>query len=240
MASDASLTGGAICKSTGLTARGLGISRQAQVQRTSLCDDEVVLNYISDNLWACRRPIELLQFGIAAFVWIGIDPHAKRICRHACPKVLVLNGDEESLASAVFSIRSSHSYVKWVIIFAGCSTSGKESLPCENKSGQGVCLDGVVTICLTQLHRKWPSVRCASLLEGSIHLSLHARACVSNVLETDPIRVNASSVCPLGRESLFWFSSPVPWPWECQSSLSREVLSLHTPGRHHGGVSSAF
>ena len=102
-------------------------------------------------------------------------PHAKRICRHAWPDVLVLNGDEDSPASAVFSIRSSHPYVKWVIILAGCSTSGQESLRCENKSGQGVSLDG------TQLHRKWPSVRCASLLEGSIHLSLHAR--VSNVLE---------------------------------------------------------
>ena len=39
------------------------------------------------------------------------------------------------------------------------------------------------------------------------HLSLHARACVSNILATDPIRFNASSVCPLERERLFWFSS---------------------------------
>ena len=184
----------------------------------------MVLVYINDNLGACRRAIELRQLGIAAFVWIGTDPHAKRICRHACPDVLVLSKDEESLASAVFSIRSSHPYVTWVIIFAGCSTSGTEPLPCENKSGQGLAWMALFKICLTQLHRKWPSVCCASLLEGSIHLSLHARACVSNVLETNPIRVDASSVCPLECEGFFWFSSHENF-----------FFFLHIPGRHHGG-----
>ena len=60
MASDASSTGGAICRSMGLTARGSGISRQAHMQRTSVCDDEVVLIRFNDNLEACRRAIELL------------------------------------------------------------------------------------------------------------------------------------------------------------------------------------
>ena len=96
------------------------------MQRTSLGDDEVVLICINDNLGACRRAIELLQLEIAAFVWIGTDPHSKRICRHAWPDVLVLKGDEESLASAE---RSQCDPVilmfKWVIIFAGCSTSEK-------------------------------------------------------------------------------------------------------------------
>ena len=68
------------------------------MQRTSLCDDQVVLICINDNLGACRRATELLQLGIAAFVWSGTDPHAKRICRHVWPDVLVLNGDEEFLA----------------------------------------------------------------------------------------------------------------------------------------------
>ena len=86
---------------------------------------------------------------------------------------------------------------------------------------------------MTRLHRKWPSVRCACSLEGSILLNLHACACVSNVLETDPFRVDASSVCRSERERL-----PVPWSWECQSTLSREVLFLHIPGRHFGRVSA--
>ena len=60
MASNASSTGGAICRSMGLTARGLEISRQAHMQRTSVCDDEVVLIRFNDNLGACRRAIELL------------------------------------------------------------------------------------------------------------------------------------------------------------------------------------
>ena len=42
-----------------------------------------------------RRVIELLQLGMTAFVWIGTDPHAKRISRHVWSDVLMLNGDEE-------------------------------------------------------------------------------------------------------------------------------------------------
>ena len=63
MASDASLSGGAICRSIGLTARGLEAAKQAQAHQTSLCDDEVVLFCINDNLGAGRRAMELLRFG---------------------------------------------------------------------------------------------------------------------------------------------------------------------------------
>ena len=77
----------------------------------------------------------------------------------------------------------------------------KESLPCENKSGQ-VSPGWRKKNCFTQLLRKWPSVRCASLSEGSIRLSPHARARVSGILETDPI-LNSSSVLPFRtRESI--------------------------------------
>ena len=59
----------------------------------------------------------------------------KRICRHAWPDVTVLSGDEKSLAAAVLSVRSSHPYVQWVVIFAGHSMSGKGSLePCDEKT----------------------------------------------------------------------------------------------------------
>ena len=63
MAGDASLTGGAICRSVGITARGLAASKVAQTQQTSLCDDEVLLICINDNLGAGRRALELLQLG---------------------------------------------------------------------------------------------------------------------------------------------------------------------------------
>ena len=58
-------------------------------------DDEVVLIGINDNLGAFCIAIELLQLEIPAFVWIGTHPHA-------WADVLVINGDEESLAVAVF------------------------------------------------------------------------------------------------------------------------------------------
>ena len=83
MASDASLSGGAICRSIGLAARGLEAAKQAQAHQASLCDDEAVLFCINDNLGAGRRTMELLRVGVAAFLWIGTDPHAERICRHA-------------------------------------------------------------------------------------------------------------------------------------------------------------
>ena len=32
----------------------------------------------------------------------------------------------------------------------------------------------------------------------------------------------------------------MPWSWQCQSTLSREVLVLHIPGRHYGRVQARF
>ena len=157
MASDASSTGGAshpqIC---GLTARGLGASKVAQTQQTSLCDDEVVLICINDSLGAGRRTMELLQLGVAAFVWIGADRHAERICRQAWANVMVLSRDEKSLATAVLSVRSSHPIVEWVVMFAGRSMSGKGSLEtCEEDCWHEDNLAAVVRICLVQLRHKW-------------------------------------------------------------------------------------
>ena len=76
--------------------------------------------------------MQLLQLEVAVFVWNGAERHAERICRHAWPDVMVLSGDEKSFATTVLSVRSSHPYVQWVVIFAVRSMSGKGSLePCE-------------------------------------------------------------------------------------------------------------
>ena len=56
--------------------------------------------------------------------------------------------------------------------FAGRSTSGKGlSEPCEEDCWHDDGPAAVVQICLAQLSRKWPSVRVACLLEGSVSLS---------------------------------------------------------------------
>ena len=71
MASDASLSGGAIRRSVGLTARGLQAARLAPKQQTSLCDDEVVLFYFLttpseqvDAPWTSFRWEWQLLFGL--------------------------------------------------------------------------------------------------------------------------------------------------------------------------------
>ena len=88
----------------------------------------MVLICVNDGFGAGRRALELLHFEVAAFVWIGADRHAERMCRHAWPEVIVLSGDEKSLATAVPSVRSSHPHVQWVVIFAGRPMSEKGSL----------------------------------------------------------------------------------------------------------------
>ena len=70
-ASDANLSGGAICRSVVLTARGLEAVRQARAQQTSLSNDEVALFCFNDNIGAGRRALEILHLEVAAFVWIG-------------------------------------------------------------------------------------------------------------------------------------------------------------------------
>ena len=121
MASDASLTGGAIC-----TVRCLAASRPAHSQQTS--EDEAVLICVNDNLGAGRRAMELLHLGVAALAWIGTDPHAERVCRHAWPDVLVPNEGEEPQAAAVLSLRAGHPFVQGMVNFAGRSMSRNGSL----------------------------------------------------------------------------------------------------------------
>ena len=142
------------------------------MQQTSLCVDEMVLICVNDGLGVGRRALELLHLGVAAFVWIGADRHAERICRHAWPDLKVLSGDEKSLTTAVLPVRSSHPHVRRVVIFAGRSISGKMSSElCEEECWHDGGRAAFVQICLAQLSRKWPSVRVACLLEGSVGLS---------------------------------------------------------------------
>ena len=62
-------------------------------------------------------------------------------------------------------------------------------------------------------------------------VSLHACERVSAEMNAHPVRVNASGVCPLERERVFWFSSPVTWAWQCRSTMSYTSHFLHVPGQ---------
>ena len=116
--------------------------------------------------------------GVAAFAWIGTDPHAERVCRHGWPDVLVLNEDEKSLAAAVLSSRAGHPYVQLVVIFAGRSVSRKGSLEaCEADSRHENDPAAAFRVCLAH---KWPSVRAAALQEGSGALTRQPCECVSS------------------------------------------------------------
>ena len=106
----------------------------------------------------------LLRLGVAALIWMGADPHAERICRHAWPDVLVLKGDEESLSITVQSTRFSHPYVQWVFVFSGCCSSGKKSLQNDLEADPST----VARVCVSLIHDKWSSVRVAFLLENSL------------------------------------------------------------------------
>ena len=81
MASDASLSGGAIYKSTDLTSRGLLASHFAARQHTFCSDDEVILMCVGDELGVGPRACELLEMGVAAFARTRGEPTAERTCK---------------------------------------------------------------------------------------------------------------------------------------------------------------
>ena len=131
VASDASLSCGAICRSIGLTARGLEAAKQAQALKTSLCHDEVLF-CIDGDLGAGRRAMELFRLDVAAFIWSGTDPHAERICRHAWSD----------------GSRFSHSYVKWVFVFSACCSIAKKSLLCQKQNDPDADPSSVAQLCV--------------------------------------------------------------------------------------------
>ena len=97
-----------------------------------------------------RCALEFLQMGVAAFVWVGADPHAERVCRHAGLDVSMVKGDEESLASSLQSIRLSHPYAKWVIGFSDVCPSVKEPefghSRCNIRAHSSPCVDTWISL----------------------------------------------------------------------------------------------
>ena len=170
--------------------------------------------------------MELFRLGVAAFIWIGTDPHAER--RHAWPDVSVLKGDEEPLSITVQSTRFSHPYVQWVFVFSGCCSSGKKSLFCQKQNDLEADPSTVAQLCVSLIHDKWPSVRVAFLLENSLTPDRPA-SFVSAESKADHVCLDASSFCPVEHLRSFCFSSLVPWSWECDSTFSREGRFLHLP-----------
>ena len=150
----------------------------------------------------------------------------------------MLNEDEKSLAAAVLSSRAGYLYVQWVVILGGRSVSRKGSLEACEADSKHENDPGTVLRWLAQLRHNWPSMRVEALQEGSVGLTRHACECVSTEKSASPIRLNASGVCPLERERLFWFSSSIAWSWECRSTLTGKDRHLHIPRRCIERVSS--
>ena len=83
MASDACLSGGAICRSVGLTApKAARLAKAA-----SLCDDEVVLFCFFDNIEAGRRAWNSFRWEWQLLFGLELTFMPSRVCRHAWPDV---------------------------------------------------------------------------------------------------------------------------------------------------------
>ena len=94
-------TGGAFCRSTGLTSEGLrSLGRWSHGGR-DYGADEILLISLFDGVGGARRAFELCRVGISGYGASEICEHAKRLVRYAWPGCVELGPVENVTADLI-------------------------------------------------------------------------------------------------------------------------------------------
>ena len=136
-ASDASLDGGAVCRSVRLTAFGVKAAELAKKRSVTSSDEKVLLISLFDGIGGARRCFDLLNLGVAHYVAAESDPYASRCCRYAWPDVeciadvsLIASGFIQELQLRVRSIDA-------IFIVAGTPCQDLSSLTDDGSGLEG-------------------------------------------------------------------------------------------------------
>ena len=215
-ASDASSSGGGICRSIGLTAYGL--SAQAALVRGESGDAssaiEVLTVGLFDGIGALRVAVDVLQVPVAGHVSVECNAYAYRVLESAFPGSHVVNTVQDVTAEEVRRWACEFSSVGVVLIGAGP--------PCQGVSGLNADRKGSQKDLRSSLYKEVPRVK--ALVENffpwaQVHLFMESvasmdakdRAAMSADLGLLPLRVDAAGVSLARRPRLYWLT------WELAS-----------------------
>ena len=243
LVSDASETGGAFCRSSGLTSEGLRALGRWTHGGRDLGADEILLISLFDGVGGARRAFELCRVGVSGYAASEVCPHAKRVVQYAWPGRIDLGGVEELTGDVIEELLLRFAHARVVVLMGGS--------PCKGLSGANPDRKGLHNVhsklflhiprILDILRKQFPLVQLEFLFENVASMRKRDRRIFAEMLGVVPILVRANRVTHCRRPRLYWISwaTEVDWAYPMVSRGDHlELLLPDEPGPRRRWLSS--
>ena len=229
--SDASLTGGAVCASVGVTPAGAETVQQWLGGSISRADDEVALLACFDGIGGARRAMELAGVNVAAYLSCEVDEPAKRVVRYSWPTRHEMGSITKLTGQAVAEVLELFPRVLLLLVCSG--------FPCKGLSSSNIQGDGLQnkqSVLLFELIRLLGELRSVLnikvrfLAECVASMGEQERMECSRLLGCAPVIIDGACISHCRRERLYWSDWFAEVAWQAPRSLRRGVLELRPPG----------
>lgn len=210
-ASDASLTGGGLCCSSGLTAYGMAAqtaSLRGEVQEPMEVVEVLTIG-LFDGIGALRVAADVLQLPMAGHISVECNPHANRVLESAFPGSQHVEHVQDVSEAEVQRWSCEYSSVGVVLIGAGPPCQDVSKLNVDRKGSQRGVRSSLYKEVprvkeLVEKHFPWAQVHL--FLESVASMDVEDRAAMSQDLGLLPRRVDSSGVSLARRPRLYWFT----------------------------------
>ena len=237
--SDASNTGGGVCRSDGLTPVGsmVALGGLRGQRPRPLPDHGVLVIGLFDGIGAIRVALDLQDVHIVGYISVEKNPAARRVVEAHYPGVLVYNDVEEITEHEVLTWSWRFSQCSVVLIGGGPPCQGVSGLNTDRKGAlrdPRSCLFIHVSRVRDLVRRQFKWAQVHALMESVSSMDARDRDIMSQDFGDQPVRVDAGGISWCHRPRLYWTTwqlltgpgaaklndeEPVTWELTAQQSL---------------------
>ena len=229
--SDASLAGGAVCHSVGVTPAGQAAVARWLQGSLQAADEEIALLAVFDGIGGARRAVELCNVNVAVYMSVEIHEPAKRVVRYAWPTRVELGSVRDVTVERIAAILLEFPRVRVLLVVGGFPCKGLSS---ANIGGAGITNEHSVLIfeLLRLIRELREGLTCTVefVAECVASMSPDQRVECTRLFGVSPILVHAHDISHARRSRLYWCSFAANVEWGCPTSDWHGCLQLHIPG----------
>ena len=238
--SDASLSGGAVCSTTGATPSGVeAVSRWLGAGITT-GDEEAGLLAVFDGIGGARRAFELMGCGLAVYLSSEADIPAMRVVQYAWPSRIDAGPIKGITGSKVASLLQPFPRLRVLYVIGGFPCKGFSS---ANPDARGLAnQQSIFLFELVRLLRELEvemgplQIKVRFMAECVATMKNEDRVACTRLLGVAPIVMDAGTVSHARRDRLFWCNFASEVTWHCATEVWHDVLRL-VPTEGPGPVS---
>eukprot|EP00435_Cladocopium_sp_Y103_P021547 s123_g5.t1 len=221
--SDASMLGGGICVSAGLTDYGVAAANsQVRGDVPELHDmDQVLTVGLFDGIGALRVAADVVGLPMAGHISVELDPKGRRVVESWFPGSVFFEDVKEFGDEQILSLALRFSNVALVIIGAGPPCQGVSGLNVDKKGAlrdSRSCLFQEVPRIEDSFKRHFPWAQVHRLMESVASMSCEDRHIMSDGVASLPFRIDSMGLTLCHRPRLYWLT------WELVSEAAALVV----------------